>query len=251
MIAANLAFTRQSRIESEAPAWSEAISFRLRNVVAPPLILMAICFPNDARAAQPEAPTAQEDAPPVIKLPLDIIEPPRLVKAAEWNAPYCRHWDDGCTECTKLESQGVAQCHDEPHSQASACQRRAIICFTAIDGTYFDRVCQRYIAIVYSRSGDGSIAAMGKEWIVDWHLIQGQWTPERRPVYLQQLLNLPPIRLSPDPGEDLTSHKRPNSYLPNTPPLASAASGIQCERSYAKERSTPRHEARDPKELHH
>ena len=108
------------------------------------LILSFICPSANAWAEQPASTTAKEEGPPMIKLPLDVVEPPRNVPAAQWNSPYCGRWDDGCVECSRTAVGTAAQCHDKAGHYKSVCKQRAIICFKVIDEIGFRKICDQF-----------------------------------------------------------------------------------------------------------
>jgi hypothetical protein len=185
-------------------------------------------------AAQAEQPEAQS-GPPVISLPIEVVEPPRNVVATQWSSPYCGHWDDGCVECTRSAIGNAAQCHNEPNWHGLECRRRKVICFDATDETYFDRICSSAITIIYSKNEDGSITAAGTAWTVNWHLINSKWTSEKKQRLLGELFSLPDIQLPPDPGDDFAVRRKRSSYFPVTGPFAFGAIGVKCERSFGKD----------------
>ncbi|WP_158816035.1 hypothetical protein [Methylocapsa sp. S129] len=169
MIAPELELRRVARIKREVLIKKGEIRFRLWSAVAPFLMLLAICLPCGAWAEQAEASASKEGGPPVIKLPLDVVEPPRNVAATQWNSPYCAHWEDGCIECMRATVGNAPQCNEETGRdgqdqndiRTANCKRRAVICFKALDETYFNRICRGFYVEQYFKGRDGVFFADG------------------------------------------------------------------------------------------
>jgi hypothetical protein len=193
------------------------------------------------RAQQPEPPAVKEEGPPIVKLPLDIVEPPRNVPAAEWNSPYCGHRDDGCTECTRGNAGGSAQCHQESDGtgqnqstpRATVCERRAIICFKEIDSTYFDRICSGFLDEEFFRRRDGRIIANEYAMRVDWILSGGKYTSERVTRLDPRLFIGPGISVLYPDGYRGYDAQRDGSFAGSPLAFGLDGSGLRCTNSYA------------------
>jgi hypothetical protein len=70
------------------------------------LVLVAALTPAHAVLAEAQP----RSGPPIIRMPLSQVEPPRNVPAAEWKSPYCTKWNDGCTECTRKSAKSKTTC---------------------------------------------------------------------------------------------------------------------------------------------
>lgn len=118
-----------------------------------------------------------QDQPPVIKLPLAIVDPPRTQPAASWNSAFCARWDDGCTKCTRTQTGEPPQCEKEQgeNEQAGQCNRRAIICFEILDESYFERICKWYFADILLKSRSGALYADGLALENLWEHVEGRW----------------------------------------------------------------------------
>ena len=101
---------------------------------------------HKACADQPNGVQRKEAGPPIIALPLDVVEPPRNVPAIQWNSPYCGHWDDGCVECRRQTVLAPLKCDEEAPVRGHACRRHAIACYEIIDESVFAQICKRFLS---------------------------------------------------------------------------------------------------------
>jgi hypothetical protein len=156
------------------------------------LLLIAISLSSGTPAAQPAPPTGADEGPPITKLPLNVVEPPRDVPAAQWNSPYCGHWGDGCTECTRAASGAAPVCRAETANKGAQCARHAIICLREFDAAKFDRICSNFYIEKYfgpSRLGTGfsasrnDILVIANEFRIDWNGHGSMALPERVPLF--------------------------------------------------------------------
>lgn len=132
---------------------------------------------RDAIADEAGGGSPAQDQPPVIKLPLAIVDPPRTQPAASWNSAFCARWDDGCTKCTRTQTGEPPQCEKEQgeNEQAGQCNRRAIICFEILDESYFERICKWYFADILLKSRSGALYADGLALENLWEHVDGRW----------------------------------------------------------------------------
>lgn len=186
--------------------------------------------------------------PPVIPLPLSTVEPPRDVAAESWHSPYCAHWNDGCTECTRASKDETPKCNEETDAGRSeavlsggGCKRRAIICFKEMDATYFDRICEGFSSEHYFKSRNGSIIAQPYGMGVKWRFDGKQFISERVDPYAQcgptscSLVAIGhPFYLLSDHGYILLGggHMIGIEYLPTSPIFDRNTSGLRCGQSY-------------------
>lgn len=105
------------------------------------LALLTICLPSGAWAGQPETPTAKADGSPIVKLPLDFVEPPRGVAAAGGNWRYRAHRDDRCAECERGVADATRRWQTSANQGVLACGRHAIVCYKEIDSANLDKIC--------------------------------------------------------------------------------------------------------------
>jgi hypothetical protein len=183
-------------------------------------------------------PASEGDNPPFIKLPLAAVEPPRNVPAAQWNSPYCAHWEDGCTECKRGAISDAAQCHSE--GDTGACARRAIICFKVIDDEYFRKVCRFYSTDNFFRGNSGTLYATSRFFFNDWRVSQKlqhsdkSWRYERRPS--DGNLDNPAIDVMTENDgyiSDVTLHKY-DSDFPIISAFGTKITGIRCRATFSR-----------------
>jgi hypothetical protein len=179
----------------------------------------------DPMAMQPETLGDQSSGPPVIKLPLDSVEPPRDVAAREWNSPYCGDWDDGCVECERTAPGHSSQCHDEKNLDGKHCTRRAIICFKAMSKELVNKLCSRVELEGLYNSSSNEIIADSTVAFVQWYYDNNRkvWESDRA-----QLLKGRHYIVSTNSYVTITALQF-NSYLPNGPAFRSA---LRCIRTF-------------------
>src|SRR5262249_12371815 len=107
--------------------------------------------------------------PPILVMPIDVVEPSRQVAAPEWSSPYCLAWNDGCEECMRVSVADKPKCRTR-HINHS-CKRHEILCnaisikYTIIDNDDNDyavigAVCSLFqIEIVDTIYDDGTSGA--------------------------------------------------------------------------------------------
>lgn len=196
-----------------------------------------------AHAQQPERPAVKEQAPPIIKLPLVVVDPPRNVPAAEWNSPYCGRWSDGCTACTRTNAGGSPQCHretdgeheDQSGLRAANCKRHVIICFKEIEATYFDRICSDFLDERFFRRKDGRILAHEYGMKVVWSLSGNEYISDRTTQIDPRLLIGPGLSLLSEDGYGDYDAQRDGSFAGASLAFGLDSSGIRCVHSYAEQ----------------
>ena len=214
------------------------------------------CSTGTARAQQSERPAVKEERWPIVKLPLDVVEPPRNVPAARWNSPYCGHWGDGCTECTRTVADEAPQCHAEKDRSPSACKPRAIICLKEYDPAKFNRICSNFFIESYSGPVEhpadsglrrGDILADAEDYTVEWRGDGPAAKSERIPFPSEPVNHALPWSFEPEKfiirGDDLIDVTGPDPVIgpfgtPYVsefigPPYGRAATGLRCWRTYA------------------
>jgi hypothetical protein len=148
-------------------------------------LAVATCLCDAALAEPQDAARHEKVGPPVIKLPLDVIDPPRDVAAAGWISAYCAKWDDGCTVCERQMAAEQPHCKPEQESAQNECDRRAIVCFRALDEMYFNRICSEFSFDRLVRGRSGALYAIALGQFNHWRLTERGWTllrpPEEKP----------------------------------------------------------------------
>jgi hypothetical protein len=200
-------------------------------------LVAIICLVHKACADQPDGVQRKEAGPPIIALPLDVVEPPRNVPAAQWNSPYCAHWDDGCTDCTRAQPHGKALCQSQNDSLRKgrssgnqACSRRAIICFKKIKDFYFSSICSIFLKDEFFQDNDGSIVSFGYPYKNNWVTQDNALTPTEEPRDDPRLLIGPAINSVSDNGYFRLDSRRRYSIRSRLYPLG--VFGIRCIESY-------------------
>lgn len=88
--------------------------------------------------------------PPVIPRPLSDVEPPRDVPAELWRPSYCRIWDDGCTDCKRVDWSREATCN-AIHSVSGECKRHPVICSGAGTSLLVAQFCRKTETTVFQK----------------------------------------------------------------------------------------------------
>jgi hypothetical protein len=152
--------------------------------LAIPIFMFALLAASGARAQYD--PTPPPPGAPIIKLPLEVVEPNKTVPASEWNSPYCGHWDDGCMECARSEFSEHARCkakdgtrHEPADLQSATCRRRAIICDKVMDEAYFNKVCRAYLYENFFQRKNGDVIAYETGMSVRWSVKGEVYSSER------------------------------------------------------------------------
>jgi len=138
-------------------------------------LVVLISLAHKACADQPDGVQRKEAGPPIIVLPLDVVEPPRNVPAIEWNSPYCGHWDDGCVACRRQTVLAPLKCDEEAPVRGNACRRHAIACYEIIDESVFAQVCKRFLSEGFIE-GDKSPLPRGFPKEFQWSYSNNSWT---------------------------------------------------------------------------
>jgi hypothetical protein len=121
-------------------------------------------------------------SPPIRRLPLGEVEPPRNVPAAQWKSPYCGHWEDGCTECRRHSEDGPLECHAKSSRQA-ACEPRFVMCDEAMDYEQLDRICPIFAIREISEFKGGILREFGSLFRTSWFYVAGKgWVPDTLPA---------------------------------------------------------------------
>jgi hypothetical protein len=125
-------------------------------LVAPTFALLAGYLIGEARAGEP-AHVTKEVGPQVTKLPLDVVEPPRNVAAAEWKSPYCGRWFDGCTQCSRESVNSEPRCVPRQGLSAGDCVRHAVLCLAPMSIASLTNICAAYDIEDYFYDSRGNI----------------------------------------------------------------------------------------------
>jgi hypothetical protein len=174
----------------------------------------------------------------IIKLPIGLVEPPRDVAAPDWNSPYCGHWDDGCSECTRAAIDEKPQCNpnneNEGDSSGRECKRRAIICFKEIDPSYFNRICSRYFREEFTNVKNGAVVSTSFAMKVVWEKKDGQFISSRTSLHDRTLALGPVYFLLSDHGYVKFLAPFSGDHKPVGTPFPYGINGIRCTRTYTE-----------------
>jgi hypothetical protein len=153
--------TRRAPQDSTAPLG--AIRHCAANLIKSGLLasvfaLMAGCLVGGAWA-EDAAPKSKDVEPPIIKLPLDVVEPRRDVAAATWKSPYCGRWFDGCTECSRNSARAEPRCGPRQGMEVTKCVRHSVLCLAPMSIEALTSVCTAYDIEDYFFDYQGNIIA--------------------------------------------------------------------------------------------
>jgi hypothetical protein len=196
--------------------------------------LMGLMLAGFLSVAHSEEILQTPPASAIIKTPLDQLDPPRGVPAAEWKSTYCARWDDGCTHCTHFTKDAPVTC--VANEQAGMCKRHAVICLEEIGTDAFLRACKFYANEQYWKMKDGQIFAQATTRRVDWIAdVNGVFPMSRglgetsTPGLVLLIADMNFYFLTPQGYERWDGHER----LPlNSPAFGANVRGIRCEETY-------------------
>jgi hypothetical protein len=231
--AARVAFGRCLACYGALPlAFSIATLLVLMAFIAGVFGFLAIFFASEAWAQSPLGPTANESGPPIIKLPAEVVDPPRTLPAEQWNSAYCRRWEDGCMECGRTAFGATPQCHATTKSRSADCHRRLVICYEAIDDDYFSRICPVFYEEEYFAGKDGAIFADGAPRDHRWHFENNRWTVESLLVRREEWALRTPLRRLTNQGWQNVFGDQVNSHMPLHPAFGQNVKGLRCLATY-------------------